>query len=163
MRIRAGLALGASCAALIACAASSDKSRTSTAPGVAGSSEPRGASPAHEEIARLDAAIDAELAKRSLPPAPAPPCAGVGCAGAAATAVELGVGPRVESDPKTCKPGPSDTCKDSCTLADSICTNAGKICDLAKQLGDDDAWANEKCAKGTDSCKRSEQRCCSCL
>lgn len=159
----AALFLGGCCAALIACASGSARHSSAASPTTAGGADPLASSPERQEIARLDAEIDAELARHNQPPAPTPPCAGVGCVGAAATAVEMGVGPRVESDPKTCKPAPSDTCKDSCTLSNSICTNAGRICELAKKLGDNDAWANEKCAKGTDSCKQSEQRCCSCV
>jgi hypothetical protein len=77
----------------------------------------------------------------------------------------MGVHPRIEGDPatQTCKPAVSDTCKDSCTLSDSICGNAEKICTLAKQLGAADSYANEKCAKGTDTCKKSQERCCSCM
>ncbi len=158
-----GLVAGVCAAALIACAmGSAQKASPSVAPATAG--EPgAGASPERMEIARLDAAIDAELAKRDQPAAPLPACAGVGCVGAADTAVAMGVTPVVQRDPQTCKPGRSDTCQDSCTLSDSICSNAGKICSLAKQLGDNDGWANEKCAKGTDACKRAEQACCSCL
>ncbi|CAN5832722.1 hypothetical protein BH11MYX3_BH11MYX3_22320 [soil metagenome] len=156
-----GLVAGLAAAALIACAAGSAQKSTSAS--VAG--EPGAiASPERMEIARLDAAIDAELAKRHQPAAAEPQCSGVGlgCAGAADTATSMGVTPQVQRDP-TCTPGPSDTCQDSCTLSDSICSNAGKICSLAKQLGDADAWANEKCAKGTQSCKRAETTCCSCL
>ncbi len=159
-----GLVAGVCAAALIACAAGSSHQATS-APMAGAASEPgAGATPERLEIARLDAAIDAELGKRNQPPAPAPVCSGVGlgCAGAADTATSMGVTPKVQRDP-TCKPGPSDTCQDTCTLSDSICSNAGKICSIAKQLGDADAWANEKCAKGTDTCKRAEQACCSCL
>ncbi len=159
-----GVVAGAAAAALIACAGSSRTASPAVAPS-AGGDPGAGSSPERIEIARLDAAIDAELAKRSQPPAPSPACAGVGlgCAGAADTAVTMGVGPRPQNDPQVCKRSASDTCQDSCTLSDSICSNAGKICSLAKQLGDGDAWANEKCAKGTDSCKRAEQACCSCL
>ncbi|MBL0212556.1 MAG: hypothetical protein IPQ07_01585 [Myxococcales bacterium] len=159
----AAMLLGGCGAALIACASAPATKATSGLPSSAPSADPLASSPERQEIAKLDAEIDAELARRNQPPAPTPPCAGMGCVGAAATAVEMGVGPRVEGDPKVCKPAPSDTCKDSCTLSNSICTNAGRICELAKKLGDNDAWANEKCAKGTDSCKQSEQRCCSCL
>ncbi len=159
-----GLVAGACMASLLACAAGSSQ-KVSSSPSVSAAGEPApGSSPQRAEIARLDAAIDTELAKRNQPPAAAPSCSGIGlgCTGAADTAMSMGVTPDVRRDP-TCKPGPSDTCQDSCTLSDSICSNAGKICSIAKQLGDSDAWANEKCAKGTDSCKRAETRCCSCL
>jgi len=162
-RVLPGLVAGACCAALIACAAGGMSKQAAVAPPSAGAADAMNASPERQEIARLDAEIDAELGKRNLPPAPLPACAGVGCVGAADTAQAMGVHPRTPADAQTCKPAASDTCKDSCTLSDSICTNASKICSLAKRLGDNDAWANEKCAKGTDSCTQSKKRCCDCL
>ena len=63
----------------------------------------------------------------------------------------------------SCKSGASDTCKDSCTLSTSICKNAERICAIAKQLGERDDYANEKCVKGSGSCKQSKERCCSCM
>ena len=56
----------------------------------------------------------------------------------------------------------SDTCSESCKLSGSICENAAKICDIAKQLGGTDAYANDKCASGNASCDASHAKCCSC-
>ena len=160
-----GLFAGACMGLLVASCAANSAKQSSRAPQTMGA-EPAGApSPEHDEIARLDKAIDDELAQRNLPPQVTPACASAGCADASATAVSMGVHPRIEGDPatQTCKPAASDTCKDSCTLSDSICGNAEKICTLAKQLGANDSYANEKCAKGTTTCKKSQERCCSCM
>jgi hypothetical protein len=61
----------------------------------------------------------------------------------------------------TCKPAPSDTCNTSCTLSGSICKNKDRICELAKDLGDDDSLG--KCNKATKTCKKASDTCCSCM
>jgi hypothetical protein len=75
------------------------------------------------------------------------------------TAEPYGVPPRIE-DP-TCKAPTTDTCTQSCTLSDSVCSSAEKICNLARTLPGDD-YANEKCQSANDSCKRTRERCCGC-
>ena len=55
----------------------------------------------------------------------------------------------------------TDTCKQSCTLSDSICANAKKICDIAKQLGAD-PWADQKCSDGNATCSAAHKQCCDC-
>ena len=65
-----------------------------------------------------------------------------------------------KTDP-TCKPAPSDTCNTSCTLSGSICKNKDRICELAKDLGDDDSIG--KCNKAAKTCKTSADKCCSCM
>jgi hypothetical protein len=57
--------------------------------------------------------------------------------------------------PKTVK------CNDTCMLADAICGNATRICELADQLGKNDP-AQEKCASAKASCREAKQRCCDC-
>ncbi len=54
------------------------------------------------------------------------------------------------------------SCADTCELGESICKNATRICELAKQLGGLDAYANEKCQHGTESCTAARERCCNC-
>jgi len=54
------------------------------------------------------------------------------------------------------------SCSDACTMGESICKNATRICELAKQLGGADSYANEKCQHGTESCAAARGRCCSC-
>ena len=153
-----GLIAGACCAALLACAAGKPSAVAPVASQHdAGALAPQ--SSEHDEITRLEAAIDAELTKRSLPAAAPPSCSGASCLSAAG-AIPMGSMKRVEGP--SCKAPVNDTCKDSCTMADSICQNAERICTIAKQL-DNDAWANEKCVKGSESCTQSNKLCCSCL
>jgi hypothetical protein len=61
----------------------------------------------------------------------------------------------------TCQRATSDTCADVCSLGDSICENADKICDLASQLPGD-RWAGERCDAGKATCKVASERCCAC-
>jgi hypothetical protein len=65
------------------------------------------------------------------------------------------------SQDPTCKPAPTDTCKSSCTLSDSICGNADKICKLAQDMAGD-TWALNKCAKANKTCEQSRTKCCGC-
>jgi hypothetical protein len=120
-----------------------------------------GASPQHDEIARLDQSIVDELAAHGQTPAAEGTC-GASCDLAP---VAMDARPIAVEDPqgKVCKPGQSDTCKDSCTLSDSICRSSDRICTIAHELGDHDAYANDKCVRGSTSCKQSKERCCSCL
>jgi hypothetical protein len=62
---------------------------------------------------------------------------------------------------QTCPAPPSDACSDVCTLADSICTNAHRICELASQLPAD-PYAADRCDSGRLSCSRATDRCCTC-
>jgi hypothetical protein len=80
-----------------------------------------------------------------------PPCGPDG-------AMTLSVKP--SADPK-CTHGTSQTCTDTCTLADSICENADTICKIAKELGSD-PWANGKCAGAETSCEKARAKCCGC-
>ena len=109
-----------------------------------------------DEITRLDQEITAQLAQAGLATSQPPACAAAGTCSAAPMAITP-----IAQDP-TCKPGPSETCTQSCTLSTSICDNAGRICALAKELGSADAYANEKCERGNESCKASRERCCGC-
>ena len=65
-----------------------------------------------------------------------------------------------EDDPK-CKPAKNDTCKTSCTLSNSVCSNADKICTLAKSMAGDN-WALNKCARANLMCEASHKKCCGC-
>jgi len=153
MRILIALLLGAGLAAIVACGSSKSMSARSAQPAaMAGHADPNRA-----RIEELDAKIGADLAKLNLerPPTPAPTCANPPCPDRmSATPV------KPTSDP-TCKPGPSEACKDSCTLADSICDSAGRICEIAAELKND-AWAIEKCGSGKASCDVAGERCCGC-
>ena len=52
-------------------------------------------------------------------------------------------------------------CRDSCTLATSICDNAGRICRLAQQLSGDN-WAAGKCTDAGAVCRQATADCCGC-
>lgn len=102
----------------------------------------------HDQIQQLDDAIAADLATLGVP-APMP--------GDGGDAV-LPMGHVVDA----CEaPPPAGTCGDVCTLADSICDNAGRICDLADDLPGD-TWAAERCDAGKAACARASERCCGC-
>lgn len=66
-----------------------------------------------------------------------------------------------QSADASCKPAKTERCTSSCTLSDSICTNASRICDLASQLAGD-GWAATKCAQAKQTCESAHERCCSC-
>lgn len=80
---------------------------------------------------------------------------------------ELGLEPSVapELQPMTARPvcqrSESETCKHVCTLADAICEDAGKICEVEKKLPGD-RWAADKCAAANDTCAKAGERCCRC-
>ena len=141
MKTWVALAFGAILAAIVACG-SAGHSR------IAPMAQP-GASP-RQQIEQLDAQIAADLARLNVPPTIAPLSSDPIPASAH----------RPTSDP-TCKVGASATCADSCTLADAICDNAGKICEIATSLGDD-TYANTKCDSGKTSCAAARGRCCGC-
>ena len=105
----------------------------------------------HGEITQLAAQIDAQRGQLGLPP-PALACLPSSC-----TATPMAETPSAA----TCQPGPSDTCHDTCTLSDSICVDAKKICDLAGALPGD-TWAAGKCASAKQTCDDAHARCCAC-
>jgi hypothetical protein len=105
------------------------------------------------EIDRLAAKIDAQRAQMGLAEPPVLPQA------ATTNATPMGVTP--SSHAADCHHGTSQTCVDSCTLSDDICSNAKRICDLASQLqGDGDAAA--KCERGQQTCDAAHASCCAC-
>ncbi len=153
------LGVGVAIAAIVACGGGSYK--TATAPPTAGPSVPGMASDPKARITELDSKINTEFAKLQAGPrpdlapsvaanlCPAPPCT---------TAETLAVKP---SDDPTCTHGDSQTCKDTCQIADAICDAATKICGIAAEMNND-AWATEKCASGNASCEKSRGKCCGC-
>ena len=149
MRIAVGLLLGLTIAFAIACGAASKS--TSPPAVMPGSAEPRAMqSPQREEIERLNREIEESFTKLSI--GRATPMSDMNPATANVTPPS--------GDP-TCKAASSDTCKDICTLGESICKNAKRICEIATELGNDD-WANGKCADGVASCDAARKRCCDC-
>jgi hypothetical protein len=149
MRIAVGLLLGVMIAFAIACGAAA-KSK-SAAPTVAPGADPMGAmSPQQEEIQRLNREIVEAASKLKI--TRVVPMNDMNPASANVVAPS--------GDP-TCKPAASDSCKDVCTLAESICKNAKRICEIATEMGNDE-WANDKCEQGVSSCDAARKRCCDC-
>ena len=158
MRALVGVVVGGLLAFAIACGGGS-KSAVMQRPEGPPPMPPGGAGGQRTELERLDALItaDMDLLKEPRPAAPVGACV-ENCAdqmgGAAAAATK--------ADP-TCKPAQTETCNQSCTLKESICTNAGKICSIASDLGGKDQFANETCNRGSASCDAAKKRCCSCM
>ena len=61
----------------------------------------------------------------------------------------------------SCRPAQTETCKSSCTLGDSICDNAHRICELARSLPGD-MYATQKCARANTVCDAASEKCCKC-
>jgi hypothetical protein len=102
----------------------------------------------HDQIAALDRKITEQRQKMNLPEPPLVP-----------NAPEAG--PAAVMPVAACPAAPPEACHDVCTLSDDICDNAGKICELAKNMPGD-AWAEGKCASANQTCGQAHDRCCSC-
>jgi hypothetical protein len=144
------------CVVLAACAAdfrppAAQAPESTGAAAPATDSSPLPGSP-HDQINQLEEQITIDRTKLELAEPAAADVAGT-------QAQPMGALPAIE-DPK-CKPAQNDTCKASCTLSDSICGNANKICEIAKSLVGDD-WARNKCAKANTTCEQSHTKCCGC-
>jgi hypothetical protein len=105
-----------------------------------------------DQIKQLEEAIDVDRLKLAL----AEPSESDY---ATSPAEPMGTKPLAQDDPK-CRPAKNETCSTSCTLSDSICTNADKICKLAIEINDD--WARGRCAKANKTCEGSRTKCCGC-
>jgi len=97
----------------------------------------------HDEIQRLSNEIEAKRAELGLP----------------VQATPMATAP--EAPQAACTRSSSETCTQTCTLSDAICSNASKICDLASKLSND-AWATQKCTDARDTCTAATKRCCDC-
>lgn len=105
----------------------------------------------HSDIERLSAEIDAQRTKLGLPE---PQMSSTQSPAAPMATVPL-------SSDASCRPSKTDRCTQSCSFSDSICTNAGKICDIAAQLTAD-TWAADKCSRAKQTCDAAHDSCCSC-
>jgi hypothetical protein len=155
MKALVGVVAGACMALVVACA--SVKNSAAPAPQSVGAPPPSPVGPSpHDQIEKFGQDITDARVKMGLPAAPevVAPCPNGQCSGPAPTAMST------HSDP-ACHPATSDTCSSTCTLADSICDNASKICALAKELPGD-TWASDHCASATTSCHDAHERCCGC-
>lgn len=108
------------------------------------------------EIEALDRQITDELARAGVAPPTSATCGGATCAQAMATPFAT----PTQAEP-SCRPAPSDRCRDACTLASSICDNQAKLCALAQQLTGDE-WAANRCASARNSCQAAHAQCCGC-
>ncbi len=152
-----GLVLAASLGALVGCGAAK---RPSAAPITSpADTSQAGSSPAESlgrdpkaEIEELSANVDAQRTELGLAePASMPP----GAEPATPMAIPL-------STDASCKPAKTERCQGSCKISDSICTNASRICELAKDLVADAGWAATKCARANQTCEAAHDSCCSC-
>jgi hypothetical protein len=144
------LAIGALLAALIACGGGKSASHVDNG---GGATNPR------SEIDQLDAEITADMAKmQEARPAAAPNTCTTSCAPQAMSSAATAA---TAPDP-SCKPASSATCTESCSLKKSICDAAGRICNIAADLGGSDSYANDKCNNGSASCEAAKKRCCNC-
>ena len=110
----------------------------------------------HDEIAKLDQEIATAMGKDQLPLPAEATCTGAACP----HAMEVAAQPLALTDPQ-CKRGSSEACETSCNLSGSICKNANRICELAKDMAGDD-WAAQKCTSARKSCSDSNKKCCTC-
>jgi hypothetical protein len=145
--------------AIAACGASRSKMAASPQSAVPESAATNGADTgampggdAHGEIESLSAKIDAQRTELGLAE-PAPMSAGAPPASPMAT-IPL-------STDASCKPAKTERCQGSCTISDSICSNASRICTLAGELAGD-GWAATKCARAKQTCESAHDSCCSC-
>lgn len=140
------------CLAVVACAASRKQAMPETPQ--AGGAPPSQAMPGDHraEIEQLSNEIEQQRVKMNLPaPAPQP---------AEPMSAQAPVAPPHTQD-AACHPAPSQTCTDSCTIGDSICGNADRICKLADGMPGDD-WAAGKCQAAKQTCSDAHKRCCEC-
>ncbi len=121
--------------------------------------QPKPPGDVRSELQARDLAITADMEKLAEP-RPSPPVAA--CVENCADQMSRAANAATQADP-TCKPGAGEACATSCTLKESICKNAGKICSIAADLGGKDQFANETCNRGSASCESAQKRCCSCI
>lgn len=124
-----------------------------TAPSDAAGTQTMPVEDARAELERRVAELEQQRTTMQLPE-PA-----ISSSAASEGATPMGSVPR--STDASCKPARTERCTSSCTLSDSICTNASRICELASQLPGD-GWAATKCAQAKQTCESAHETCCSC-
>jgi hypothetical protein len=107
-----------------------------------------------QDVASSPESSEAEAASSTHAPAGESAAPGLDPALAAAA-----IAPPDAACPATVSEPPQ--CRDSCTLATSICSNAERICRLAEELAGDD-WAAGKCADAAAVCRQATTDCCDC-
>jgi len=140
------------CALVVACAAAPKPMQTEAPPtkNHDGGGEVLPASK-KQQIEQLEAAIAADRTKLELAEPAEPDYMGT-------SAEPMGTTPAIDNP--SCKPAKTDKCTTSCTLSNSICTNADSICRIAVDLNDD--WSRGRCAKANKTCEGARDKCCGC-
>lgn len=134
---------------LVACSSVNQSSKAPTMAPMA-PTEPAGTGDPHARIEQLSKLIDDQMQSFGNPSAMHP----------MAASAAVPAAPFSTTDTQ-CHPAKTDTCDDTCKLSDSICGNAKKICDLAKDLAGD-TWAEGKCTDANKSCDSAHAKCCGC-
>jgi len=137
------------CLVVLACASASRQTMATAPQANTAGATPMPAGDPRAQIEELSNRIAAERQQMSLAPPTEP---------MAAPTAPLGVSHIQDA---SCHPASTATCSDTCTLSDSICDNAGKICKLADSLPGDD-WAAGKCNTAKQTCSGAHKRCCEC-
>ena len=152
----AALTLGA----LIDCGASQNRSRQSPGAAQSEADAPLPLLPAdpRAQIQALDDRIARSRAQLQLSD---PIVTIAGAAPANPMADSSTDGTTVPPLPQACRQSLRPLCTDNCTLGAAICDDAGKLCELSKQL-QPDAWAETKCNGAKQSCDAAIKRCCEC-
>jgi hypothetical protein len=160
------LCAAAAATTIVACAMGGAQKSMSPPPPTAAAAPaapelPQPNTPEDDQIAELSRSIETDRTTLHLPP----PTPGTGRTAAVPMSSDIkpSVAPVAPVEPTTqatCHPA-SDTCTQSCTLSDSICGNAKRICEIANELPGD-AWASNKCVEGNETCAAAKKRCCDC-
>jgi hypothetical protein len=134
MTARTWLGAAVIAAVAVACAAQ---------PRPAASTSPSAQSP-HDEIQSLSNEIDSQRAQLGV-----------------TTASPMATPTNPVAAAASCPRPEGDRCSETCTLSDSICGNAKRICQLGDQLAGD-SWASGKCDDAKQVCADATKRCCDC-
>jgi hypothetical protein len=156
-----GVVLGTCCAIVIACSASPKSAAVMPQPPPTAQDMHVAARPNSPEADKIDALVaDIDQARGSMQ---LPEQHGNRALAPRTSGMSGGSAPVAPTANMTCEPkGQGDTCKQMCTLSDSICVNAKKICDIAGEMAGDD-WAAQKCADGNATCDAAKKKCCECM
>jgi hypothetical protein len=136
MSARIWLGAAAIAAIAVACAAQPRPASQSAAPASAQSP--------HDEIQALSNEIDGQRTQLGV-----------------TTASPMATPTNPVAAAASCPRPDNDRCSDTCSLSDSICGNAKRICQLADQLAGD-TWASGKCDDAKQVCAEATKRCCEC-
>jgi hypothetical protein len=123
---------------LVALAACAAQSRPASQPAASSQTNP------HDEIESLSKEIDGQRTELGM-----------------STAMPMSTMANPVAAAASCPRPDNDRCSQTCTLSDSICGNAKRICELADRLAGD-TWASGKCDDAKQVCAAATQHCCEC-